>query len=137
MAEPIQLEHHLTIDGTAYDALWLEAREALDEIGILRCEISDHAGGPDPAALVGKTLVLTVTRRGGGDEKKIAAYVVEAEAATTRGDEETGTVVTARPRMFRLTQRADCRVFQDMTAVDIVKKVLSGAGVPDDAQKWQ
>src|SRR5262249_22713446 len=34
-------------------------------------------------------------------------------------------------------QRADCRVFQDMTAPDIVKKVLAGAGVPDDAQQWK
>ena len=137
MADPIAIERHLTIDGTAYDIHRVEAREALDEIGILRCEITDRKGGPDPAALIGKTLVLTLSRDEGNQERKIVGYVVEAESSTTRGDEEIATRVTARPRLFRLTQRADCRVFQDLSAPDIVKKVLVGAGIPDDAQKWQ
>ncbi len=139
MADPIELQHHLTIDGTEYHVLWLEAREPLDELGELRCELSDHAGGPglDPAALVGKPLVLTLSRKEGSQERKIAGYVVEAESSTPRGDEERGTRVVARPRLFRLTQRADCRVFQKLSAPDIVKKVLEGAGVPGDAQKWK
>ena len=137
MADPTKLQHHLTIDGTEHRVLWLEAREALDEIGELRCEITDHAGGPDPASLVGKPLVLTVTREEGSQERKVAGYVVEAERSTPRGDQEDmGPRVVARPRLFRLTQRADCRVFQSMSAPDIVKKVLEGAGVPADAQRW-
>jgi type VI secretion system secreted protein VgrG len=131
----IELEHQLTIDGVAYDVLWLEARDALDEMGVVRCELTDHAGGPAPASLVGKTLVLTVSRREGESQRVHAGYVVEAESTTTRGDEEGGTLVTARPRLFRLTQRADCRVFQAMTALEIAKKVLVGAGVPEDAQE--
>ena len=65
MADPIELERHLTIDGTEYDVAQLEAREALDEIGVLRCEITDRAGGPDPAALIDKTLVLKLSRKPG------------------------------------------------------------------------
>jgi len=137
MADPIEIERHLTIDGKAYDLFQVEAREALDEIGILRCEITDRSGGPDPATLIGKKLVLTLSRNEGSQERKIVGYVVEAESSTTRGDAETATRVTAHPRLFRLTQRADCRVFQNMSAPDIVKKVLTGAGVPLDAQKWQ
>jgi type VI secretion system secreted protein VgrG len=138
MADPIELEHHLTVDGTEYRVLWLEAREPLDELGELRCEITDFAGGPDPAALLGKPLVLTLRRKEGTQERKIAGYVVEAESSTPRGDEEErGTRVVARPRLFRLTQRADCRVFQKLTAPDIVKKVLDGAGVPASAQMWK
>jgi type VI secretion system secreted protein VgrG len=137
MGDPVELTHHLTIDGTAFDVLWLEAHEALDEIGAVRCEITDHAGGPDPAKLVGKPLVLTLSYVGGEQERKLVGYVVETESTTTRGDEETGPRVTARPRLFRLTQRADCRVFQAMSAPDIVKKVLSDAGLPEDSQQWQ
>jgi type VI secretion system secreted protein VgrG len=135
MADPIELERHLTIDGTEYDVAQLEAREALDEIGVLRCELTDRAGGPDPATLIDKTLVLKLSRKEGAQERQIVGYVVEAESSTTRGDSESGTLVTARPRLFRLTQRADCRVFQDMTAPDIVKQVLTGAGVTD--QEWK
>src|SRR4051794_36762898 len=103
MADPIELERHLTIDGTEDDVAQLEAREALDEIGVLRCEITDRAGhdggdpqaprGPDPAALIGKTLVLKLSRKEGSQERQIVGYVVEAESSTTRGDSETGTLV--------------------------------------------
>jgi type VI secretion system secreted protein VgrG len=136
MADTIQLAHQLTIDGTEYHVLWLEAREALDEIGEIRCEITDAAGGPDPAQLVGKPLVVTINKKVGSQERKICGYVVEAESKTSLSDEEIGPRVVARPRLFRLTQRADCRVFQDMAAPDIIKKVLDVAGVPAGAQKW-
>ncbi|MFT3772974.1 MAG: type VI secretion system tip protein TssI/VgrG [Minicystis sp.] len=139
MGEPIQLEHRLTIDGKEYHVLRLAAREPLDDIGELRCEITDGEGGPAPATLVGKPLMLTLSRAEGSQERTIAGYVVEAERSTERGDdeEEISTGVVARPRLFRLTQRADCRVFQDMAAPDIVKKVLDGAGVPAAAQSWK
>ncbi|WP_437972182.1 type VI secretion system tip protein TssI/VgrG [Sorangium sp. So ce260] len=137
MASLVDLEHELTVDGAGYHVLWIEAHEPLDDIGVMRCEITDHAGGPEPAALVGKTLVITLSRPGGEQERKLVGYVVEAESTTSRGDEETGVRVTARPRIFRLTQRTDCRIFQDIPAPEIVKKVLVGAGVPEDAQRWQ
>ena len=137
MADAIEIERHLTIDGTEYDVLQFETREALDEIGMIRCEISDRAGGPDPATLLDKPLVLQLSRVNGDQARTLAGYVVEAESTTTRGNHETGTTVTARPRLFRLTQRADCRVFQDVTAPDIVKQVLTLAGLPADAQAWK
>lgn len=135
MAEPIEIEHRLEIDGTEYQLFRLEAREPLDDIGELRCEISDGAGGPDPASLVDKTLVFTFSHADGKDERKVVGYVVEAERSTSRPDEPTGTHVIARPHLFRLTQRADCRTFQDMSAPDIIKKVLDGGGVTNHA--WQ
>ena len=137
MSSPVALEHRLTIDGTAHEIMWLTSHEAADELGFVHCEITDRAGGPDPATLVGKPLVLEVERREDGQERKIAGYVTSAEHTTTRGDEETGVRVTARPHLFRLTQRSDCRVFQHVTAPDIVKKVLAVGGVSESDQKWQ
>ncbi|WP_437605844.1 type VI secretion system tip protein TssI/VgrG [Sorangium sp. So ce834] len=136
MADLIEIGHELTIDGAPFPLLWLEAREAIDDIGSLRCEIAGGAGGPDPATLVGKPLVLTLSR-GGREERRLAGVVVEAERGTTRGTDEPGTRLVARPRLFRLTQRADCRVFQHMSAPDIVKEVLAGAGIPASAQRWR
>ncbi len=137
MTTVLAIDPELTIDGTAYDVLLLEAREALDEIGVVRCEITDMQGGPAPTAIIGKPIAITLRRAAGEQEHKIVGYVVEAERTTTRGDEEGGTRLVARPRLFRLTQRADCRTFQEMAAPDIVKKVLEGAGVPETDQKWQ
>ncbi|WP_437586343.1 type VI secretion system Vgr family protein [Sorangium sp. So ce1000] len=137
MADIIDIEHELTIDGVPFPLLWLEAHEALDDLGLLRCEITDRAGGPDPASLLGKPVLLTLSRREGREERKLAGYVVEAERATARGAEETGTRLVACPRLFRLTQRADCRIFPRMSTPDIVKEVLAGAGIPASAQRWQ
>src|SRR4051812_33685911 len=102
----IELDHHITVDGTAYRLLWLTAREPLDELGELRCDLSDDEGGPDPARLVGKPLVLKVTRKEGAQERTIAGYVTEAHRSTFGGEADIGTQVVARPRLFRLTQRA-------------------------------
>ena len=138
MTDLVELEHHLIIDGKDLHVLSLQAREALDEIPELSCFVTDHEGGPDPAALLDKPLVLTLTRRGGSDERKIACTVIEAKRSSPRGDEEDpGVRVLARPRLYRLTQRTDCRVFQAMSAPDIVKKVLEGAGIPADAQSYR
>jgi type VI secretion system secreted protein VgrG len=138
LADPIVIEHRLEIDGQGYDHLrWLTTREALDEISALRCEISDGSGGPDPAALVGKKLSLTLSFAGGAEERHWVGYVVEAERSTTRPDEPMGTTVLAHPRLHRLTQRSDCRVFQDLSAPDIVKKVLDGGGVTDHDLRLQ
>jgi type VI secretion system secreted protein VgrG len=138
MADTIDLGCELTIDGKAYVVLHVELREALDEIPELRCELTDRAGGPAPAALVGKKAELTLSHLSGPQERKLAGLVVEAESTTARGDEggEQGTSVVVRPRLFRLTQRSDCRTFQDQSVQDIVKKVLSGAGLADTDQKW-
>ncbi|XXT16020.1 type VI secretion system tip protein TssI/VgrG [Sorangium sp. So ce429] len=137
MADLIEIGHELTIDGAPFSLIQMEAHEALDDIGWLRCEITDNAGGPDPASLVGKPLLLTLSRRDGQEVQRLAGHVVEAERATTRGTEEPVTRLVARPRLFRLTQRADCRTFQQMSAPDIVKEVLAAAGIPASAQRWQ
>ena len=139
MGEIIQIEHHLTVDGEAYDLLWLDAHDALDTIGVVRCEMTDGAGGPEPALLVGKKLEVTLRHPDGRQIRHFVAYVDEAERTTTRGDEqtETGTRVVGRPRLSRLTRRADCKIFQEVSAPDIVKQVLGGGGISEADQKWQ
>lgn len=132
----LELEHHFTVDGAAYDVLHLSAREALDEIGSLECDITDHEGGPAPKGLVGKSALLTLSRKDGAGERKFAGYVIHAEHTTTRGAEENFSRVVVRPRLHRLTQRQDCRVFQDKSAPDIAKEVLEGAGIPTGDQQW-
>jgi type VI secretion system secreted protein VgrG len=139
MADPIQLGCSCSIDGQDVQVLWLEAREALDEISAVRCEVTDSEGGPDPAQVIGKKVTITLERADGSQAHKLAGYVVEAEATTPRGDDavERGTRLVIRPRLFKLTQRTDCRTFQDVTAPDIVKRVLAGAGLADGGQQWR
>ena len=137
MADLIELLHSIKIDDKEYDLHWLDSHEALDEIALLECELTDGAGGPDPGALINKKIEFVLSQKSGSQTRHFVGYVVESESTTTDGVEQRGTRVIARPRFFRLTQRFDCRVFQDMSVQDIVKKVLSDIGFADADQRWQ
>ncbi|HZF47688.1 MAG TPA: type VI secretion system tip protein TssI/VgrG [Polyangiaceae bacterium] len=139
MGEPIAFECSIEVDGTSYDVVWLEASEALDAISEIQCEVTDGAGGPDPGALLGKDLLLTLQRGEGNEARQLAGLVVEAERTMSSGEEatETGTRLVAQPRLFRLPQRADCRIFQDLSAREIAEQVLEGAGIPGTDQAWR
>ena len=132
MTEPLRLSSVLTVDGNAYDILWLALIEPLDAIAVLRCEITDRAAGPEPAPLVGKPVALTLQRAGDPQKRTFAGYVVEAESSTTLGDQEAeiGTRLVVRPRLFKLTQRTDCRTFQQLSAPDIVKEAPRDSASP-------
>ncbi|HEY4014169.1 MAG TPA: type VI secretion system tip protein TssI/VgrG [Polyangiaceae bacterium] len=46
--------------------------------------------------------------------------------------------MTMRPWLWFLTQRADCRIFQNMTVPDIISQVFKGGGFTDfDFQLWE
>jgi type VI secretion system secreted protein VgrG len=139
MTDPLEISCALRIDGEPYHVLALTAREPLDDLGELRALVTDHQRGPAPRDLVGKPVVVTLQHGGDAGERTIAGHVVEAERTTQRGDDagDLGTQVVVRPRLFRLTQRTDCRTFQQMSVPEIVKKVLAGAGLADADQAWK
>jgi type VI secretion system secreted protein VgrG len=136
MSDPMEIATELTIDGKAYALIRMKSHESLDHIDECHCELTDGADGPAPAPLVGKELVLTLTRASGEEERKFVGTVVEAEASTVQGEEVRGTRVVAKPRPYRLELRASSRVFQEMTAPDIIKKVLADADMPEADQTW-
>lgn len=137
MTDPMDIQHDLTIGGTRYELIRLHSREALDGVDEVRCELTDGADGPAPASLVGQELVLTLQREAGGEERRLVGVVVEAEASSVGSTEVRGTRVVAKPRLYRLELRAGSRVFQQMSAPDIVKKVLADAGIPESDQSWK
>jgi len=135
MPEPLLYDHQLDIDGESVAVIRIELKEPIDGIPSLRCEITDNAGGPDPAEIVGKKLELTL--RNDGSEHKFVGIIIEAENTTLVGDEAEGTILVAKPRLFHLEHRASSRVFQNVKVDDIVKKVLADAGIPETDQQWQ
>ena len=141
MADPRQLDCTLAIDGQELHVLVLDAHEALDELGAIHAFVTDPSGGPDPAAVIGKKVEITVSHAGGGDTRKLAGAIVEAERTSETGDDkegdDRGTEITIRPRLWRLGQRTNCRTFQDLTAPEIVKKVLETAGFSAADQSWK
>lgn len=133
----VTLAAGVTVAGTSYRILSAESREALSEVPRLACELTDDAGGPDPAALVGKAALFTLARSDGSARRAFAGVVVAAEVTHgTHPDEgETATRVEIAPRLHRLGERSDCRAFHGLSTPDIVEQVLSGAGIPPTAQR--
>lgn len=135
MPEPLLYEQQLDIDGEPVEVIRVELKEPIDGVPRLRCEITDNAGGPDPAQIIGKKLELTL--RNQDADHKFVGIIVEAENTTLLGDEAEGTLLIAEPRLFHLEHRTASRIFQNEKVDAIVKKVLADAGIPESDQQWQ
>jgi type VI secretion system secreted protein VgrG len=130
MATRYRIQASITVGGTEYRARRHELHERLSEVSALRCTIiNDKGEPPDPESLLDADAVLKLETFDGGQERYFAGKVVSAE----RRELEVDLLVV--PKAWRLSKRADCRIFQTLSAIDIVKKVLADAGV--DKTDWK
>lgn len=83
--------------------------------------------------LVGQTMCLHVMTEG-GKEQKFSGLCVSVENFGLQ-DGYTQFVAEVRPWFWLLTRTQNCRVFQNMTAPDIIKKVLGDHGFSDFTDK--
>jgi type VI secretion system secreted protein VgrG len=133
----VYVEASVTVAGTAYRALRYELSEGLSRVSTLSCEIlDDTADAPDPADLVGKPAELSLERSDGSAKRTFSGEVVEVERIPDDDGVRT-TRLTVVPAVWKLGKRADCRIFQKLSVVDIAKKVLTGGGVPAGQQQWK
>ncbi len=135
MALGNQIQASITVGGTKYRVHRYALHEQLSEVSSLGCAIkyssldgvSDDA--PDPATLVDQPAVLTLQTADGKGKRTFVGSVVRAERIDDTVE------IEVRPKAWRMSRRADCKIFQQMTAVDIVTKVLAAAGV--DKTQWK
>ncbi|WP_437978218.1 type VI secretion system tip protein TssI/VgrG [Sorangium sp. So ce295] len=136
-------EHHvlaipsLSVEGKIYRVLRFELTEQLSELTRLECELlDDEAALPRPKEVLGKRAVFTLSRSDDTQTRSFAGTIVLAELVPDLDDVPSLRIEVA-PALWNLGQRSDCRIFQDKSAVDIVKEVLEGAGVPAGQQDWR
>ncbi|WP_437537133.1 type VI secretion system tip protein TssI/VgrG [Sorangium sp. So ce726] len=136
-------DHHvlaipsLNVEGKIYRVLRFELTEQLSELTRLECELlDDEAALPRPKEVLGKRAVFTLSRSDDTQTRTFAGTIVLAELVPDPDDVPTLRIEVA-PALWNLGQRSDCRIFQDKSAVDIVKEVLEGAGVPAGQQDWR
>ena len=83
--------------------------------------------------IVGKAAVIGIAGLEG--DRFVHGIVCELEEGIV-GDTWTGYRIQFVPRVWRLAQRQNCRIFNDnLTAPDIITKVLDEAGVPSTAYR--
>ncbi|WP_437282027.1 type VI secretion system tip protein TssI/VgrG [Sorangium sp. So ce375] len=136
-------EHHVlaipsvSVEGKIYRVLRFELTEQLSALTRLECELlEDEAALPRPKEVLGKRAVFTLSRSDDTQTRTFAGTIVVAELVPDPDDVPTLRIEVA-PALWNLGQRSDCRIFQDKSAVDIVKEVLEGAGVPAGQQDWR
>jgi len=133
-----QVKGEVEIDGEVYRLLACRMVEALSSIPLATIEVTtpDGAAGmgpPEPAKLLGKKAQITLSRPDG-----TARVFVGQVAEATRfagADGQPFARLSVAPRLYRLNKRKDCRSFQQKSAPDIIKVVLSEAGIPAAEQE--
>src|SRR4051812_2808739 len=135
----LNVKGEVTVDGEAYRLLACRIRESLSTLPIAVIEIGtvdsvNNLGPPDPGTLVGKPVVLKIAREDDSQSRSFVGIASEVERFADK-DGRPFARITVVPRLFRLGKRADCRTFQQESVPDIVKKVLTLAGIPSSAQE--
>jgi type VI secretion system secreted protein VgrG len=135
----VNVKSAVDVDGEAYRLLACQIRESLSTLPVAVIEIgtldsASNAGPPDPTTMIGKPVLIKLDRVDGSQAREFSGVAVEA---TRLADKEGRpfTRITVVPHLFRLGKRMDCRTFQQESVPDIVKKVLTVAGVGSDAQE--
>ncbi|TNJ42338.1 type VI secretion system Vgr family protein [Phaeobacter sp. B1627] len=104
-------------------------REGLSKLTETTIEFQSRNSAVSLDDLVGQTMNLHVITEN-GKEQKYSGLCISVENFGFR-DGYTQFVAEVRPWFWLLTRTEDCRVFQNMTAPDIIKQVLSDHGFSD------
>jgi type VI secretion system secreted protein VgrG len=127
-----ETDYALKIDGQPADLLKVvrfSGTEAISELFHFSVDLASKNAGINFDAVLGKRAVLTL--RGPGGKRVVHGLV--------HSFEQTGNIaawacyrVGIVPTVWPLSRLADCRIFQNLSIPDIIKKVLSDRGISSD-----
>jgi type VI secretion system secreted protein VgrG len=127
MSNPIIFTSALPAEDLRFESMTASA--GLSMLGEIQLNLISQKPDLMPEDLLGKTATVTMTM--GDDAKRyFHGYVTRFGIAPPRGHHY-GYQATVRPWLWFLTRTADCRIFQEETVPDIVKKVFSDHGIAD------
>ncbi|WP_395697035.1 type VI secretion system Vgr family protein [Methylocella sp.] len=106
-----------------------DAAEALSETFEVRIEATSLDANIDFDRAIGVNCAVVV-KSYGGRERAFNGVLVEAQAAGSRAELSLYRL-TLRPWLWLLTRTSDCRIFENKTALDIVKQVFQDRGFSD------
>ena len=105
-------------------------QEGLSELFRFDLVVACEDGALDLSAALGATARLTMGT--GEDSPRHVHGIVARMEQGDVGKKHSLYHVTIVPKAWRLLHRQDCRIFQELTAPEILKKVLEGAGLLAD-----
>src|SRR5687768_6220742 len=129
----VTVESTLEIDGTPLRLVTAVLHESLFEMPTLSIDGTEGEETPEAEAVIGKPAKLVFARSDGAQQRSFSGIVVEADRMVDDNGNFRLRLLIA-PKLWKLSRRTDCQVFQEKTVPEIVKKVLEDAGVTD--QEW-
>jgi type VI secretion system secreted protein VgrG len=114
----------------------LTVHEGLSQLFDVRVEIARPDLDLDVASLLDTTCLVALEDEGSGNVLRFHGVVEEAAALEPHRDDRRYEL-RLRPRISALAYRVRSRLFQKKSAVDVVKDVLKGAGIPGEAISYR
>ncbi|HJL19795.1 MAG TPA: type VI secretion system tip protein TssI/VgrG [Sandaracinaceae bacterium LLY-WYZ-13_1] len=115
----------------------LRVDEGLSSLFDLRVELLAPASDLDLEGMLWSTMAVQIAPSQGTTTAPRAWHGVVEEARYLGSDERWHRYAfRLRPTLNGLARRVRTRIFQDLSAVDIVTQVLNDAGVPADQVRW-
>ena len=109
--------------------LSFEAEEGLSNLFSYRVKAASKTENANLQAIIGEKCVISLVIKN-GKKRYFNGILVRAEWIGKQDDLHIYKF-TLRPWLWLLSQRADCRIFKKMTAIDIIKKVFEKEGKSD------
>ncbi len=112
------------------------AREGLSALFDARVDFLTAEAGLDLSAMLWSTACVTLSAgQGSSPPRSLHGVIEEARYLGADGIWHRYRL-RLRPSLHGLAYRVRTRIFQELSAVDIVKKVFEDAGIPSDAVRW-
>lgn len=115
----------------------VRAREGLSELFDVRVDFLTAEAALDLGAMLWSTACVTLTPGAGSSPPRSFHGVVEEASYLGFDDRFHRYRLRLRPTLHGLAYRVRTRIFQELSAIDIVKKVFADAGVPSDTVRWE
>ncbi|WP_208354182.1 type VI secretion system Vgr family protein [Pseudaestuariivita rosea] len=137
-ADFIQADRIVRIDGLlGSDQLLAEKlymREAVSDLFEMTLALRSKANDLQPDQVVGKLADISLDV-GGGERRAWNALVVQMIAGPKVSRAMQSYQLVLRPQLWLLSQKSDCRIWQDMTSVEVCEMLLSEHGLPAPVTK--
>ncbi len=118
----------------AFKVSSFEGEEGLSRLFQYTLELVTEDGDLDLSTLVGQAARLSIHGADESIERVVHGTISRMDHGDT-GRRYTTYYVDLVPRVLWLTQRSNCRIFQNLTAIDIVKQVLAQNNIAADTYK--
>jgi type VI secretion system secreted protein VgrG len=136
MAATYGVQASIVVAGKTYRVFRYAIHEQLSEVSSLVCALAkEEEDPPEASALFDQPAVFTLKNDNGGEKRTFVGTVVRARRSEEASEASALIELHVAPKAWCMSRRADCRTFQKMTVVDIVKQVLTDAGV--DKSNWK